>query len=112
MTNRWNPIHAAAYGIVTGFVLFAALVHSGSWWPSPATSEIGLRIFLLLATVFAIPAAIRNWRVERRQGHDESRAHNIGQRTGHAAEAPAARGIFPLRRPFQNALSSFSSEAT
>jgi hypothetical protein len=75
MTNRWNPIHAAAYGIVTGFILFAAaLIHSGSWWPSAATSEIGLKILLLLATLFPIAAAIRNWRLERRQVHDERRA--------------------------------------
>src|SRR5262249_61737260 len=37
MSNRWNPIHAAACGIVAGFALFAVMIaRSESWWPNPA----------------------------------------------------------------------------
>jgi len=66
MSNRWNPIHAAACGIVAGFALFAVMIaRSGSWWPNPAASELGLKLLLLLAVSFAIVAVIRNWRLER-----------------------------------------------
>jgi hypothetical protein len=66
MSNRWNPIHAAACGIIAGFALFAVMIaRSESWWPNPAASELGLKLLLLLAVSFAIVAVIRNRRLER-----------------------------------------------
>jgi hypothetical protein len=66
MSNKYNPIHAAAYGIVTGFILFAAMVaRSDSWWPSSAISDLGLKILILMSVVFAIAAVMRNRLVER-----------------------------------------------
>jgi hypothetical protein len=66
MSNKCNPIHAAAYGIVTGFILFAVMVaRSDSWWPSSAISDLGLKILVLLSVVFAIMAVLRNWLLER-----------------------------------------------
>jgi hypothetical protein len=66
MSNKCNPIHAAACGIVAGFIVFAVSVaRSESWWPSPAIADLGLKIVLLLSVVFAIVAAMSNWLLER-----------------------------------------------
>jgi hypothetical protein len=83
MSNRWNPVHAAACGIVIGFVLFAAmLVQSGQWWPSPAISDLGLKTLLLSAVICAIAAVIRNWRLERALMREDAR------RTARSKRAP------------------------
>jgi hypothetical protein len=76
MSNKYNPIHAAASGIVAGFILFAVqVVRSESWWPSSALSELGLKILILLSVVFAIVAVMRNWLLERGlRRNDERRA--------------------------------------
>ena len=66
MFNKSDPIHAAAYGIVMGFILFAAMVaRSDSWWPSSEISNLGLKMLILLSVVFAIAAVMKNRLVER-----------------------------------------------
>ena len=66
MSTRCNPIHAAACGIAAGFIAFAiAVACSESWWPSPAISDLGLKIVLLCSVIFAIAAVTRNWLLER-----------------------------------------------
>jgi len=66
MFNKSDPIHAAAYGIVTGFILFAGMVaRSDSWWPSSEISNLGVKLLILLSVIFAIAAVMKNRLVER-----------------------------------------------
>ena len=82
MSNRWNPVHAAACGTVIGFIAFAAMIiQSGHWWPSPTASELGLKILLLSAVTCAIAAVIRNWRLERALMREEARRTPRSKRT-------------------------------
>jgi hypothetical protein len=74
LSSKYNPIHAAAWGIAAGFILFAiAVVHSGSWWPSPAVSELGLKILALTSALFAITAVIKNRLIERNLKEEQAR---------------------------------------
>jgi hypothetical protein len=74
MSNKYNPVHAAAWGIATGFILFAVIVvRSGSWWPSPAVSELGLKVLLLTSTLFAIAAVVKNRLIERNLKEEQAR---------------------------------------
>ena len=74
MSNKYNPVHAAAWGIAAGFILFAIIVvHSGSWWPSPAISELGLKILILTSALFAITAVVKNRLIERNLKEEQAR---------------------------------------
>ena len=74
MSRKYNPIHATAWGIATGFILFAvAVVRSGSWWPSPAISELGLKILILTSALFAITAVVKNRLIERNLKEEQAR---------------------------------------
>jgi hypothetical protein len=64
--RKSNPIHAAACGTIIGFVIFAAMVaRSGTWWPSPGMSALGLKILLFTAATCAAAALMRNWMLSR-----------------------------------------------
>ncbi len=74
MSSKYNPIHAAAWGIAAGFILFAVtVVRSGSWWPSPAISELGLKILILTSALFAITAVVKNRLIERNFKEERAR---------------------------------------
>jgi len=74
MSNKYNPVHAAAWGIAAGFILFAiTVIRSGTWWPSPAVSELGLKILVLTSALFAIAAVIKNRLIERNLKEEQAR---------------------------------------
>jgi hypothetical protein len=74
MSNKYNPVHAAAWGIAAGFILFAVMVvWSGSFWPSPAVSELGLKILILTSVLFAITAVVKNRLIERNLKEEQAR---------------------------------------
>jgi hypothetical protein len=74
MSSKYSPIHAAAWGIAAGFILFAvAVVRSGSWWPSPAILELGLKILILTSALFAITAVVKNRLIERNLKEERAR---------------------------------------
>jgi hypothetical protein len=74
MSSKYNPIHAAAWGIAAGFILFAVtVVRSGSWWPNPAISELGLKILILTSALFAITAVVKNRLIERNLKEERAR---------------------------------------
>ena len=74
MSNKYNPVHAAAWGIAAGFILFAvAVIRSGTWWPSPAVSELGLKILVLTSVLFAITAVVKNRLIERNLKEEQAR---------------------------------------
>lgn len=74
MSNKYNPVHAAAWGIAAGFILFAIIVvRSGSWWPAPAMSELGLKILILTSAIFAITAVVKNRLIERNLKEEQAR---------------------------------------
>jgi hypothetical protein len=64
MHEPFSPAHAAAWGLLAGSAVFAAmLVQSGTWWPSAAQYEQGIRILGLFIGTFAAAAFIQNWLV-------------------------------------------------
>jgi hypothetical protein len=74
VSKKYNPVHAAAWGIAAGFILFAvAVIRSGSWWPSPAVSELGLKILVLTSVLFAITAVVKNRLIERNLKEEQAR---------------------------------------
>jgi hypothetical protein len=74
VSRKYNPIHAAAWGIAAGFILFAvAVICSGTWWPSPAVSELGLKILVLTSALFAITAVVKNRLIERNLKEEQAR---------------------------------------
>ena len=74
MSNKYNPVHAAAWGIAAGFILFAiTVIRSGTWWPSPAVSELGLKILVLTSALFAIAAVVKNRLIERNLKEERAR---------------------------------------
>jgi hypothetical protein len=59
----WNPVQAAGYGVIAGFICFVVqLTQVDGWarWPEPELFEKSLVLLLLLATCFAVIAVIRN----------------------------------------------------
>jgi hypothetical protein len=74
VSKNYNPVHAAAWGIAAGFILFAiTVIRSGTWWPSPAVSELGLKILVLTSALFAIAAVIKNRLIERNLKEEQAR---------------------------------------
>ena len=74
MSKKYNPIYAAAWGIAAGFILFAIIVvRSGSWWPTPAISQLGLKIPILTSAIFAITAVVKNRLIERNLKEEQAR---------------------------------------
>lgn len=62
----WNPIHAVAYGVGAGFILFVVdLFRAEAWrhWPDSRVFEKSLVLMLLLAVAFGLIAIARNRRV-------------------------------------------------
>ena len=49
------------------------VVRSGSWWPSPAISELGLKILILTSALFAITAVVKNRLIERNLKEEQAR---------------------------------------
>jgi hypothetical protein len=67
MRKPVNPLHAAAWGVMAGFAIFATMVvQSGTWWPNAALSERGMTILGLFTGTFAGAALTQNWATERR----------------------------------------------
>ena len=93
MTNRWNPIHAVGCGVVTGFLLFVtALVYSGNWWPSSATSELGLKVLLLWQLSFPSSPSLEIGALTAGAQRMQDEHHNIVIRRDRAAKAtPSVR---------------------
>lgn len=62
LRSNWSPIHASAYGVGAGFVLFIAqIVQSETLrWPEPELSARALMMLLVCAFMFAIVAVARN----------------------------------------------------
>ena len=61
--TNWSPIHASAYGVGAGFVLFVTqIVQSdmGLRWPEPELSAKALMTLLVCAFMFAVLAVARN----------------------------------------------------
>jgi hypothetical protein len=74
VSKKYNPIYAAAWGIAAGFILFAVtVIRSGTWWPSPAVSELGLKILVLTSALFAITAVVKNRLIERNLEEEQAR---------------------------------------
>jgi hypothetical protein len=62
MRKPLNPVHAAAWGTMTGFVAFAMmLLESGTWWPGSAVTDLGMTTLGLCAGTFTAAALIQNW---------------------------------------------------
>jgi hypothetical protein len=70
LRENWSPVHACAYGVGVGFVLFIAQLiqpDAGTLrWPDPDLSARALMLLLLCAFMFAILAVARNRLINQR----------------------------------------------
>ena len=70
LRENWSPVHACAYGVGVGFLLFLAQLiqpDAGTLrWPEPELSARALMLLLVCAFMFAILTVARNRLINQR----------------------------------------------